>query len=493
MKRVITVVTIAALLFGGAALAFATGSEEVAGSSDPLIWYVPGGNGYPYNETEEAAVYEAFNAMTEEALGVTVDIRTQGAFGEYRDTMPLILASGEDMDLLWTANWSNDFLQNAFDGFLAGLDDLLVEYGQDILADTAEQLEATRVNGEIRAVWSQQIAVYNTQITVNMDLVEEYGWDFESVQTFEDVVPFLQDVVQNEPEFIPYGPKENPWGLIWPYYGITGPGVLGSVLGMYAEDESRTIFNLIESDEYRQWAELMYEWNQAGYVPQDGLTYTTDQWRQLQNQARLAMFHHNTYNPQNAEIERAGTLYKAFRIGDGYTITGNIINTLQAIHSQSERKEDAMRLLNFLWTDSDAYNTLVWGLEGRHYERTGPNRITPIQDSGYYTNIPWMWGNTFHGYLLSHQDDGLFEEVADLNASSLKVPSLGFNPNLDEIKTLVATVTAVKDQYETQVGGGYIDPAVGIPQYVEALQQAGIDELIELLQAQIDGWAAANR
>ena len=486
---------LALFLLAGAATAFGAGQQDEAAAAEsaPLIWYVPGGGGYPYNETEEAAVYEAFNEIMEQEIGVTVDITVQGGFGEYGDTMPLILASGESMDIFWTANWSNDFLQNAADGYLAGLDDLLEEYGQDILSDTREQLEATRVNGEIRGVWSQQIAVYNSQITANMDLVEEYGWDMNAIEVLEDLEPILDEVLEQEPELYPFGSTVNPFGLIWPYYGIHGLGVLDSVVGVYAEDPNMEVVSVVETPEYREWTELMYKWNERGYLPQDGLTFTGDQWRQLQNQARIAMWYHNTYNPQNAEIERAGALYKAFRIGDGYTITGNIINTLQGVHSQSERQVDAVRLLNEMWTNKEAYNILVWGLEGRHYESTGPNRITPMQDSGYYTNLPWMWGNTFQSYLLSHQPDSLFDEVRELNANSEKVPTLGFSPDLDAVSTLVASVSAVRDQYETQVGGGYIDPAEGIPQYVNALKQAGIDELIEQLQQQIDAWAESNR
>jgi putative aldouronate transport system substrate-binding protein len=104
-----------------------------------------------------------------------------------------------------------------------------------------------------------------------------------------------------------------------------------------------------------------------------------------------------------------------------------------------------------------------------------------------------MWGNTFQSLLLSHQPDTLFDEVKGLNRDSKKVPLLGFNPRIDDIKTLLASVSAVEDQYSTQVSGGYIDPAVGIPQYVEALKKAGIDELVVKMQAQIDAWAASNK
>ncbi len=494
MRRTIVLVTIALFVAMIAAPVFAAGTQEAeSASAEPLVWYVPGGAGYPYNETDEQAVYDAVNELLMQDLGTSVDIRVEGGFGEYNERMPLILASGEKMDLLWTAVWSNDFLKNASDGFYAGLDDLLEEHGQDILADIGEQLEATRVDGEIRAVWSQQIAAYNSIFRVRMDLVEEYGWDLDSIESLADLEPWLAVVEENEQELIPFGPGSEAWKLIQPYYGIGTFGFLDGVLGIRVDDESLEVLDLTKTPEYREWTELMYDWQQKGYIPEDGLTYTRDQWSQLSNQARLAFSHHNTYNPQIAEREVAGVMMKDVRVGEPMTLTSNITNTLHAVHSGSEQKEKAVQVLNWLWTSQEAYNTLVWGLEGQHYESIGDERINPIQDSGYYTNLPWMWGNTFQSYLLPGQDETLFDEVRRLNRESLKANILGFNADRGEVSTLVASVSAVVDQYETPLEGGWVDPETGIPEFQAALERAGFPDLIEQMQAQVDAWAEVNR
>ena len=493
MRRNIALLITALFVMVVAAPIFASGTQEAEAAAEPLVWYVPGGNGYPYNETDEQAVYDAVNEMLMEDLGATVDIRVEGAFGEYNERMPLILASGEKMDLLWTATWSNDFLQNASDGFYAGLDDLLEEHGQDILADIREQLEATRVGGEIRAVWSQQIAAYNSIFNVRMDLVEKYGWDLDSIESLADLEPWIAQVKENEEELIPFGPGPEPWKLIQPYYGIGNFGFLAGVLGIRVDDESLEVLDLTTTPEYREWVDLMYDWQQKGYIPEEGLTYTRDQWQQLGNQSRVAFSHHNTYNPQLAEREVAGVTQKAVRVGEPMTLTSNITNTLHAVHTNSQQKEKAVQLLNWLWTNQEAYNTLVWGLEGQHHESTGEGHIRPIQDSGYYTNIPWMWGNTFQSYLLPGQDETLFDEVRRLNRDSLKANILGFNADRDEVSTLVASVSAVVDQYKTPLAGGWVDPETGIPEFQAALERAGFPELIEQMQAQVDAWAEVNR
>ncbi len=493
MKRTIALLTAALLLLAAVPL-FAAGQREAAEPEDqPLVWYIPGGGGYPYNEADERAVYERFNELLERDLGMTVEINVQGSFGEYDERMPLILASGEYMDIMWTAVWSNDFLQNASDGFYAGLDELLEQHGQDILADTREQLEATRVDGQIRAVWSQQIAAYNSIFNARLDLVEEYGWEPESITSLDQIEPWLADVRDNEPELIPFGPGSEAWKLIQPYYGIGTFGFLDGVIGVRIDSDPIEVINLVDTPEFREWTDLMYRWQTQGFIPEDGLTYTRDQWSRFANQARVAFSHHNTYNPQLAEVTHAGVRYRAHRIGEAMTLTSNITNTLHAVHERSVQKEQAVQMLNWLWTNSEAYNTLVWGLEERHYERLGPNQIRPIQDSGYYTNLPWMFGNTFIGYLLPGQEEGLFEEIARLNRASKPANIIGFNADRGEIRTLIASVSAVVDQYETPLEGGWVDPANGIPEFQAALDRAGLPELINRLQAQVDAWAAVNR
>ena len=87
----------------------------------------------------------------------------KGIFGDYNTRMPLLLASGEEMDILWTARGSNDFRANASDGYF---------------------------DGQIRTIWSQQIAAFTATVRLNMTLAEEYGFDPSSVESPEDLEPF---------------------------------------------------------------------------------------------------------------------------------------------------------------------------------------------------------------------------------------------------------------------------------------------------------------
>ncbi len=164
---------------------------------------------------------------------------------------------------------------------------------------------------------------------------------------------------------------------------------------------------------------------------------------------------------------------------------------LQAVSSQSKHQEEAVKVLEYLWTNKAAFELLVWGIEGKHYTRLEDGRIQPDQSGGYYTNIPWVFGNTFHSVIAPAPLDGP-AKTKELNANAFKPHIMGFTPNMDEIKTEVAAVSAVLDQYDAAVQSGYTDPETELPEYIDALKQAGIDDLIAKLQAQIDAWKAGQ-
>jgi len=50
----------------------------------------------------------------------------------------------------------------------------------------------------------------------------------------------------------------------------------------------------------------------------------------------------------------------------------------------------------------------------------------------------------------------------------------------------------VVKQYSVSLNSGSADPEVYIPQFLDALEQAGIDELIAAKQEQFDAWLAGR-
>jgi len=489
MKKLMSFLLCPLLLMMAAPL-FAAGQGDSASAEDTvdLIWYVPGGNGFPYAQEDEKEVYAELNAMLERDLGITVEIQATGGFGEFKETMPLAMAAGEKFDIVWTAHWCNNFMDAAGDGYYAGLDELLPEYAPTIWKDTKDALESTRVNGEIRGVWSQQIAAKTSNAFLRQNLIDKYGWDISTIEEVEDLEPMLADIKAGDPALIPLSMRKPLPVWMTQDLGYGEIGILTEILAIRLDDESCKVFNLIEDPGYVRYIELARDWYAKGYVPKDGLTYNNDQWNQMVNAGKVGIRLHNTWIPGKDRITTSfgDTWVQIPFEGPSVMQGGNITSTLNAVSSRSKHQAEAVKLLEYMWTNQEAYNLLTWGIEGKHYAKNN-DFITPVQDGGYYTNIPWVFGNTFISYLKEGENPEANDLIYTLNQDAVKSPLMGFALEMDPIKTLVASVSSVKEQYDKAVCGGYVGDKE-YRDYVDALNQAGVDELITEIQKQIDSW-----
>lgn len=79
-----------------------------------------------------------------------------------------------------------------------------------------------------------------------------------------------------------------------------------------------------------------------------------------------------------------------------------------------------------------------------------------------------------------------------VNQTAMPSVALGFAPSTDAIKTQVAQVTAVIQEYGEPLVKGLVDPSTALPRYIRALKAAGEDQILANLQAQVNAWAKAN-
>lgn len=67
---------------------------------------------------------------------------------------------------------------------------------------------------------------------------------------------------------------------------------------------------------------------------------------------------------------------------------------------------------------------------------------------------------------------------------------MGYSFDPSEVQTAITAVTAVITQYAPALECGTVDPEVMIPEFLEALDAAGMQTIIEANQKQLDAWLA---
>ena len=80
-----------------------------------------------------------------------------------------------------------------------------------------------------------------------------------------------------------------------------------------------------------------------------------------------------------------------------------------------------------------------------------------------------------------------------MNESAKASPALGFSFDSTPVRTEMASVGAVKDEYELSLDTGAVDPEKALPEFLEKLEAAGSQTIIDEIQKQLDEWKAAQK
>ncbi len=160
LKKVCAVVLMMVLVLSMVACApKESGTSEGDGTASKklptVVWY---------NIGDAPAALEATNArlseLVRDEIGANIEVRFIG-YGDYDQKMSTMLAAGDDMDLLFTANWAASFTQNALDGYFVDLYTL-----EEYLSETIDL-----VNPALKLGATFDGALYG--ISTN----KEVGWD----------------------------------------------------------------------------------------------------------------------------------------------------------------------------------------------------------------------------------------------------------------------------------------------------------------------------
>ena len=81
----------------------------------------------------------------------------------------------------------------------------------------------------------------------------------------------------------------------------------------------------------------------------------------------------------------------------------------------------------------------------------------------------------------------------EANKEAKVSPALGFAFDSTPVSTEIATIGNVTSQYLPGILCGFLDPETEIPKFLDALEDAGMEKLVEEKQTQYDTWRAENK
>ncbi len=449
------------------------------------------------NEEATKVVEDDLNAKLA-ALGknykVDLDIIS---IGDYFTTVPMQLAGGgEDApDIVQEFSLASDVSS----GYIISLEDYLDAELKDTVELIGNVIGSGKLDGETYMIPRFFGTVLDWKFIYNKAMVEDAGVDVSKINSMESLGEVLAELKTAYPEehFLVYADQ---FPAIYSYeQNVSQLGTYGATVG-----EDTTIVNYYETEAYKEAIQTAYEWRQAGYLDPEGSANTASHDAVVMSGAAkgVIMGHSAPESATALQFDKTNTYgaefgAKTICIGDLYTDTLGV-----AISYTCEHPAEAADFINLLYCNDDIWFTVIYGSEGQDYVWNEDHSAVRYPDGLDFNTTPYnllyscgMIGNGFRALTFEDSvDSGSDPEYGKkLMGMAWCPPLYGFTPTTFNVANQAAAVSNVVDQYADALAFGDVNPAEYYPQFIQALKDAGIDDIIAEFNVQAEAWIAANK
>lgn len=483
----------------------ACGNSEAGGSKDSAK---NNGNGdEPYTVTmvlngstqpDEERIEQKINEILEPELNANLDIVVL-PWASASQQLQLMLSGDEKIDVFYTNATNAVQYMNA--GQIMDMSELIDKYGTNIKQIYGEDIaKINQMEGFVYGVPNQIERGSIPAIFMRKDLVEKYNIDTTQIKEPKDLESVFETVKAGEPDMtMLYSSSESDAPLTRLFRGDTLSD--NNYLGVLMDQTNSTkLENFFATDWFKDTTTMLHNWYQKGYISQDAGT-NTENWRTVCKAGNLfSLFF--AYHPGTPVEFESSTGYD-FEIVPFYNepiINSSSYNGVTfSIAQNSENPEKTMEVLDYIYGSSEIMNLLNWGEQDKDYVIEDadngiinfPEGITS-DNAGYNLNLGWELPNQFIAYKWTGSDPQLWEKMEEFNGSAKSSKAVGFLFDSSNCSSEIAALSNIVKQYSGALYSGSGDPDELIPELLEALDDAGINEVIQAKQEQLDAFLAAK-
>lgn len=467
-----------------------------------LTWYFWYGKKPPENEM----VYDEINKYLKDKINTTINFQGMTR-DDYVQKVPIMMQSGQDYDICFTAGNLNQYLPNVAQGAFAPLNDLLDQYGKDVKELIPEALwQAVTVNQEIYGVPIYKEVGHQLGFFVDQQIADECGIDLSQIKNWKDMEKAFYIVHEKMPDIIAYSVGDDGDDVSLPIEHVTGDWDLPAVLNVpwlntYASAGDK-VFNPYEQPEFKEYVEAAHKWWKDGISPKDPVKFRDKQDDEIKAGHVFAVNMWTAPNYDKVFSEQMGRTYTWVPMFDPIFEGSDAFGGLMAINAKSANKERAMMFLNLLNTDKTLGTLMKHGIEGRHYELVNDGRqLDHTKAPGYkagevepYNQMTaWQYMTVFNQIWDVSYPEDIEQIYMDYNNAAKPSPNLGFTYDNSAMQNQIAAIQNTLKEYKDGLIYGIADPDTYLPEFLAKLKANGSDELIADVQQQLDAWRAENK
>lgn len=445
-------------------------------------------------QKDEALVEEALNKLLTEKINATIDLMPID-WGSWDEKVNLMIASREEVDIIFTAQW-NGHASNVGKGAFLELNDLIAKFGQGITeSQDPAFLEGAKINGKNYGVPTTKELAAAGGIVYRKDVAEELGIDMSTVTKIEDLDAVYAKVKAERPDLVPLyiSSTDNTFNShFFGNYDFLGDATIPGAI--FKDGTDTTVAPIETTDRFLETTRLTHEFFKKGYINADAATSQVsapDAWK-----AGIVFSAIESLKPgKDEEVASAAGLsgkLGQIQLTNKTIATSETAGSMLGISSTSKDPERAMMFINLLHTDKEINNLINFGIKDVHYTLNGEIMSKTDRTGDYSPGHAWMFGNQFLNYLWDTEDPDKWAKFQEFNTGAIKSPALGFVFNSEPVKNEVGALANVIKQYQVAIDRGVVNIDDVLDEYMASMKAAGLDKVIAEKQKQFDEFLAGN-
>lgn len=468
----------------------------------------------PTNGRMEAAIAEA-NKIFNAKINAELQLRYV-SWTDWQTQYNLQLASGDNtLDLIGTATDWLDAWPNAKKGsFLPLTEDMLKTYCPKTYAQVAEKgdWDLCTLDGKIYFIPEDHYTQWtNHGIFYRGDWAKEVGLD--NITNFNQLETYFDGILKNHPGVVPWDASASamPYGLIDGYLTCATNTVIinGTTTGNYSifyydtSDPYKVVSPYYEGNEFVEAAKMFKRWADKGFWREDVLNYSGDT-REMFFAGKSGADEHHTQTyigsiRPTMDAKQPGSEAKMFAYGiENHNITRDLkTHGAMAVGANSQHPERALMMYDLIRFDEKVYRLINYGIEGTDYIITDDGKLG--RPEGYDDTKDGLGINFWYGRNddLEIPNSGtysgwkeIFDEY-DKVANDYALEKFVFDQS--NVSTQMSAITDVCNTYIPQIAWGKnSDPEKTVQEFRDALKNAGIEDVLQEIQTQLDALKASE-
>ncbi len=483
-KKILSLLTAAVMTAG---LLTGCGAEQDYGKDVITLRWVTFGTAVP---DDLQKIVKKANEYSAEKIGVVVNLEFQPS-----EMLNLIMASGEYYDMIFTSTWANVFNNQVAKGMFYDISGIVRDETPELYDKIGEYWEAAEYEGGLYAVPTLKDMGSEMMFRLNSDYFEkEKGMTIPESMSFEDLEPYLEAYKKDFPHKYPIGMDKSGF----PGYSNLQEPVIGNILGIPYELDTPKVVPFWENENVIGKFRLLHKWYELGYISPDvaAMEFSAIDhdspvrfgvaWRGYLGYSNPADWGFNV----KTSIYAGPYISKATEQGAMTAICAGCTE---------EKARAALRYLQLLGSDTKFRDILAYGIEGEHFNYLPNGTILRTQrGSDCYSTSLYQTGSVVTASVESVSEDFLndpdqWDKVFEgYKEYGIRSKSKGFVYDQSRKEDIIATINAIYLNYSTDLVTGTSDPDVVIPKMKAEMEAAGLDELLEDIQSELDKYLAEN-